>query len=112
MVRFRSVLLLMLALVGNFAFAADEQAVVAKVVAEHLKVDPAAVNLDAPLSQVGKGADALDVIEIMMAIEETLHVDISDKNVEAVIGPNETDDLPAKTTVRKLAAMVAIARRT
>ena len=48
----------------------------------------------------------------MVTLERTLHVDISDKNVEAVIGPNETDELPAKTTVRKLAQMVAIARRT
>ncbi|HKS57623.1 MAG TPA: phosphopantetheine-binding protein [Steroidobacteraceae bacterium] len=111
MIRFRSVLLLMLVLAGSFAFAADDQAAVAKVVAEHLKVDPAALDLDAPLSEIGNGADALDVVEILMAIDEKLHVDISDKHIEAVVGPNETDDLPAKVTVRKLAKMLALARQ-
>ena len=46
-----------------------------------------------------------------MAIDEKLRVDVSDANVEAVIGPNKTDELPAKTTVRKLTKMVAIAKR-
>jgi len=46
-----------------------------------------------------------------MVIDKTLHVDVSDANIAAVIGPNKTDELPAKTTVRKLTKMVAIARR-
>lgn len=111
MFRIRYVLLSMLILLGGLAHAADDQAAVMKVVAEHLEADPSAVGLDTPLSAVGKGADALDIIEIMMAIERTLHVDISDRNVESVIGPNKTDELPAKTTVRNLTQMVSIARR-
>jgi acyl carrier protein len=101
----------MMLLVASVACAADDQAVVTKIVAEQLKADPSAVGLDTPLSSVGKGADALDVIEIHMAIERTLHVDIRDKTVETVIGSSKTDDYPAKTTVRKLTQIVAIARQ-
>jgi acyl carrier protein len=111
MLPFRYVLLLLVPLIGGVACAADDQAVVTKIVAEQLKADPSAVGLDTPLSSVGKGADALDVIEIHMAIERTLHIDIRDKTVEAVIGSNKTDDYPARTTVRKLTQMVSIARQ-
>jgi acyl carrier protein len=112
MLRIRYVLLLLVALHASVAGAADtDEAMIRKIVAEHLKVDEAAVGPDTPLSVVGKGADSLDVVEIFMAIDEKLHVDVSDAHVEAVIGPNKTDDLPAKTTVRKLTKMVAIARK-
>ena len=112
MLRIRWVLLLMMTLLAGFVAAADtDETVVRKIVAEQLKVAESAVGLDTPLSAVGKGADSLDVVEIFMAIDEKLHVDVSDKNVEAVIGPNKTEELPAKTTVRKLTQMVAIARR-
>ena len=111
MFRFLHVLLLWVALAGGVACAADDQAVVQKIVAEQLKTDPSAVGLDSPLSAVGKGADSLDVIMIHMAIERTLHIDISDKIVEAVIGSDNTDDYPARTTVRKLTRMVSIARQ-
>ena len=111
MFRFPYFLLLCVTLVGGVASAADDQAVVTKIVAEQLKADPSAVGLDAPLSAVGKGADPLDVIEIHMAIERTLHIDISDKIVEAVIGSDKTDDYPARTTVRKLTQMVSISRQ-
>lgn len=104
-------LLAMVILIASPAYAADDQAVVTKIVAEQLKADPSAVGPDTPLSAVGKGADALDVIEIHMAIERTLHIDIRDETVEIVIGSNKTDDYPAKTTVRKLTQMVSIARR-
>jgi acyl carrier protein len=112
MVRIRWVLLLLVSLVAGIACAADtDEAIVRKIVAEQLKVDVSAVGVDTPLSDVGQGADALDVVEIFMAIDEKLRVDVSDANVEAVIGPNKTDELPAKTTVRKLTKMVAIAKR-
>lgn len=104
-------LLAMVILIASAAYAADDQAVVTKIVAEQLKVDPAAVGPDTPLSSVGKGADALDVIEIHMAIERTLHIEIRDETVERVIGSKKTDDYPAKTTVRKLTQMISIARR-
>jgi acyl carrier protein len=114
MPRLRYVLILMMTVFASAACAAeaDVQTVVSEIVAGQLKLNQSAVGLDTPLSAVGKGADALDVIEIMMAIERTLHVDISDANVEAIVGPNKTEQLPAKTTVRKLTKMVAIARRT
>ena len=111
MFRFRYCLLLWVTLVGGVACAADDQAVVTKVVAEQLRADPSAVGLDEPLSAVGKGADPLDVIEIHMAIERTLHIEISDKTVESVIGSTKTDDYPSRTTVRKLTQMVSISRQ-
>ena len=112
MLRIRCVLLLMAALLASVAGAADpDEAIVRKIVAEQLKADVSVVGLDTPLSAVGKGADSLDVIEIFMAIDEKLRVNVSDANVEAVIGPNKTEELPAKTTVRKLTKMVATARR-
>jgi acyl carrier protein len=109
--RFRYCLLLWVTLVGGIACAADDQAVVTKIVAEQLKADPSTVGLDTPLSAIGKGADPLDVIEIHMAIESTLHIAIADETVEAVIGSHKTDDYPARTTVRKLTQMVSISRR-
>ena len=111
MFRFRHVLLLWMALAGGVACAADDQAVVKKIVAEQLKADPSAIGLDSPLSAVGKGADPLDVIEIHMEIERTLHIDISDKIVAIVTGSDKTDDYPTRTTVRKLTQMVSIARQ-
>jgi acyl carrier protein len=112
MLRIRWALLLMVTLLASVASAGDtNEAIVRRIVAEQLEADESAVGLDTALSAVGHGADALDVIEIFMAIDEKLHVDVSDANVEAVIGPNKTDELPAKTTVRKLTKMVAIARR-
>jgi acyl carrier protein len=111
MVRIRFVLLLTVALLASVAVAADsDEALIRKIVAEQLEVDVSAVEPDTPLSGVGKGADSLDVVEIFMAIDETLHVDVRDADVAAVVGPNRTDDLPAKTTVTKLAKMVAISR--
>jgi acyl carrier protein len=111
MFRFQYCLLLWVTLVGGVAGAADDQAVVTKIVAQQLKADPSAIGLDAPLTRVGKGADVLDVIEIHMAIESTLHIAISDETVEGVIGSNKTDDYPSRTTVRKLTQMVSISRR-
>jgi acyl carrier protein len=111
MSRILYVLLSIMPLLGGVAHAADEQAVVTRIVAEQLKVDQAVVDPDAPLSAVGKGANPLDVIEIIMAISRTLNVDIRDATVEAVIGPNTTDELPRKTTVRALTKMVSIAKR-
>jgi acyl carrier protein len=112
MVRIRCVLLLMATLLASLAGAADnDEAIVRKIVAEQLKVDVSVVGLDTPLSAVGKGADSLDVIEIFMAIDEKLRVDVSDATVEPGIGPTETEELPAQTTVRTLTKRVAIARR-
>ena len=65
MVRIRWVLLLLVSLVAGIACAADtDEAIVRKIVAEQLKVDVSAVGVDTPLSDVGQGADALDVVEI------------------------------------------------
>ena len=111
MFRLRLILPLMMALfLGSVAAAADNQAIVTRLVAEQLKVDPAAVDVDTPLSAVGRGADSLAVVEIFMAIEKTLRVHMSDATVAKILGPHTTEELPAKITVRKLTEMVAIAK--
>ncbi len=53
------------------------------LVAEQLGVDPAAMRSDANILE-DLGADSLDVVEMVMAIEEAFDIEIGDEDAEAM----------------------------
>ena len=74
-------------------------------VAAILKKDSAQIDVTKPL--VAQGADELDIVEIVMAVEEAFEVEIPDSAVGENIG-----EASATLTVRKLAEIVSKLQRT
>ena len=54
------------------------------VVVEQLSVDPEAVKMDSKIIE-DLGADSLDVVELVMALEEKFEVEIPDTEAEKLI---------------------------
>ena len=74
-------------------------------VATILKLDPAQVDVTKPL--VAQGADELDIVEIVMAVEEAFKIEIPDR----AIGENVSE--ASKTlTVQKLAEILSRQQKT
>jgi acyl carrier protein len=74
-------------------------------VATILKKDPARIDIAKPL--VAQGADELDIVEIVMAIEEAFEVEIPDSAIGESIG-----DVSKTLTVQKLAEIVSRQQKT
>ena len=58
------------------------------VVVEQLSVAPDAVKLESKISE-DLGADSLDVVELVMALEEKFEVEIPDSDAEKLITIND-----------------------
>ncbi|QKF64124.1 acyl carrier protein [Campylobacter corcagiensis] len=58
------------------------------VVVEQLSVSPDAVKLDSKIIE-DLGADSLDVVELIMALEEEFDVEIPDSDAEKLISIND-----------------------
>lgn len=63
---------------------ADDVASLRKIIVEHLGVDLAKVTDDASFID-DLGADSLDTIELVMAIEEEFDIEISDADAETIL---------------------------
>ena len=74
-------------------------------VATILKKDTARIDISKPL--VAQGADELDIVEIVMAVEEAFKVEIPD----SAIGEN-AGEVGKTLTVQKLAEIVSKQQRT
>jgi acyl carrier protein len=64
-------------------FMADLEARVKKIVAEQLSVDEADVKPESSFID-DLGADSLDTVELVMALEEEFGVDISDEDADGI----------------------------
>ena len=53
-------------------------------------------------SQQNPAGDALDIIEIIMAIEDSLHIEINDKELDEKTGSSDVTELPNKLTIKLL----------
>jgi acyl carrier protein len=62
----------------------DIFAKVKKIVAEQLEVDPAQITPEANFSQ-DLGADSLDTVELVMALEEEFDIEIPDEAAEQIL---------------------------
>ena len=71
---------------GNAVAGMDVEAVVRAAIGQQFRVDPAAIDMDRPLSDPPLKADELDLVELIMEIEDRLGVEISDAEVERVGG--------------------------
>jgi acyl carrier protein len=64
---------------------------VKKIVVEHLGVEPDKVNQDASFID-DLGADSLDIVELVMAVEEEFGVEIPDDAAEKITTVNDAID--------------------
>ena len=74
-------------------------------VATVLKKDAAQIDVTTPLA--AQGADELDIVEIVMAVEEAFKVEIPDSEVDENVG-----EVSKTLTVQKLAEIVARQQKT
>ena len=72
------------------------------IVGKQLDLNAREVDVDAPLSRQKKAADELDVVEIVMHVEETFHIEISDEEVGGSM-----EEVSRELSVKKLADLVS-----
>ena len=80
------------------------------IVAGYFEIDPAQIELYAPINDLPSSADELDVVQLLMAIEERLNVEIKDEELERLLDTAELSELPHRLSVDTLAQLVAAAR--
>lgn len=72
------------------------------IVAKILNTDSNSINVDAPLTKQKNPADELDIVEIIMEVEETFHIEIKDEEIGS-----STEQVIKELSVKKLAEIVA-----
>lgn len=101
----RRLWLIILLLVSNAALSGkpiDTDAAVLKNIATILQIPVAKLKVDAPFSKQIVPGDALDIVEIVMAIEDDLQIEINDDALDKQIGSKGISDLPKKLTPKVL----------
>jgi acyl carrier protein len=79
------------------------------VLAKQLGKNPGEINTWRSLNDLG--ADELDLVEVIMELEEELHISMPDDALVKASGSSKREDLLSGLTVEKLAAVVAEAAR-
>jgi len=84
--------------------ASSAEATVISIVSKQLDLIPEKVK---PSSHIISelGADELDFVELIMTIEETFQIEITDEAIEQKFGTQPTDYLKVDLTVRQLAEL-------
>ncbi len=97
-----------LLLLGNSALGKNlnPEAVVLNVTAQILKTEASALQIEAPFAKQAHPADALDIVEIIMAVEDALGLEIDDKELDRRIGSHDVEELPQKLTIAQLQGFV------
>jgi len=70
--------------------------------AKVLGIPESKISLDSSFSDQSPSADALDFVEIIMALEDELGVSIDDSALEQLSGAHNPDDVASHLSVRKL----------
>lgn len=65
----------------------DTYSRVVTIVAQILNIDKSAISSESSLEELG--ADSLDMLEIIVQLEETFSIEISDKQAEEVVTIND-----------------------
>lgn len=86
----------------NEASKADSERVVREVIAAQFRIAPHDIDLNQRLSAPPFKADDLDVVELIMSIEERIHVEIPDSVIEKHAGgkQGETANLTPRQLIR------------
>ena len=66
------------------------------IVGKQLDLNASEVDIELPLSQQKKGADELDVVEIIMMVEEEFNVQIKDEEVARDVSVKKLADIVSK----------------
>ncbi len=78
--------------------------VVRQVIGKLLKADPASIAMDKSIAAPPLKADELDIVEIVMDLEERLHIEVSDAAIERYNGGQLS--AAVRITPNQLIAMV------
>jgi acyl carrier protein len=78
-----------------------------EIIAATMNTTPANLKVDETFSKQNPPADGLTVVEITMAVEEGLDIEIKDKDLDATVGATGPDDLAEKMTIKQFQEFVA-----
>ncbi len=84
----------------------DTDAIVLKNTAEIMKLKPEQLKVELPFSKQIIPGDALDLVEIVMAVEDELGIEIDDDKLDAKVGANGVEDIAQKLTIKKFQEIV------
>jgi len=101
----KTILIIITAVTSNTAIARDcssSDNVVINRVSEILNISKSQIVLGNNFSEQSPAGDALDIVEIIMAIEDNLNIEINDQELDARIGSTSVTELPHKLTIKTL----------
>jgi acyl carrier protein len=101
----RVILIIISAVASSTAIARDcasSDDVVVNRVSEILNISITQLVLEKKFSEQNPAGDALDIVEIIMAIEDSLNIEINDRELDTRIGSKSITDLPHKLTIKTL----------
>lgn len=94
-----------LLLASNAVFGVEPNianAAVLRHISAILRVPVDKLKVDLPFSKQVVPGDALDIVEIVMAIEDDLRIEINDEALDKKIGSKNVSELPQKLTIKML----------